>query len=60
MRFVGLHAICFIVHPTKTLPADGVAISNGNDFGWPRKTSGRYGEQEEEKGEAGTTHTGIP
>jgi len=39
---------------------DGVAISNGYDFGRPGKTGGRYGEKEEEKSEAGTTHAGLP
>ena len=39
--------------------SDGVAIGNGNDFGWPGEAGGRYGEDEEEKGEAGTTHAGV-
>ena len=44
---------------------DGVAVSNGNDFGWPGKAGGRYGKQEQEKDEAGivghrAVHSDLP
>ena len=40
--------------------ATAVIIGNRYDFVRPRKAGGRYAEEEEEKGEAGTTHTGLP
>lgn len=40
--------------------SNGISIGNGNSFGWPREAGDRYGEQEEEKSEAGTTHAGLP
>lgn len=39
-----------------TIMQNGDGVTIGNDFGWPGKTSGRYGEKNEEKGEAGTAH----
>ena len=40
--------------------SDGVAIGNRYNFAWPGKAGGRYGEEEQKKGEAGTTHAGLP
>ena len=39
---------------------DGVTIGNRYDFGWPVKAGGGYAKEEEEKGEAGTAHAGLP
>lgn len=39
---------------------DGVAIDYGNNLGGPGEAGGRYGEEEEEKDGAETTHAGLP
>jgi hypothetical protein len=35
-------------------------IGNRYDFGWPRKTGGRYGYEKAEKNETETAHAGLP
>lgn len=40
--------------------ATSVVIGKRYDFVRPRKAGGRYAEDEEEKGEAGTTRAGLP
>lgn len=39
---------------------DGITIGNRDNFDWPGKTGGWYGEEEEKKGEAATAHAGLP
>ena len=50
---IPIYQLAFMVN------GDGITIGNRNDFGWPGKTGGRYGKEEEKKGEVGTTHAGL-